>query len=66
MYYGDPAKFDLAKMRVDAHRISRGDQHNEPADVVIHYHSHEVPCNYPEVKNGHKHEYYAAVIGEEK
>lgn len=63
MYYADPEKFDLSKMRAEAGRISRGDQFNEPRTVVIHYHSHEKPCvatNYED-----KHETFAAVIGEE-
>jgi hypothetical protein len=66
MYWSDPAKFDLAKMRADAYKTSRGDQFNEPQDVIIHHHHLEVPCKYPEIKDELKHEYFAAVIGEEK
>lgn len=66
MYYGDPAKFDLSKMKADAYRFSQGDQHNEPRDVVIHHHAYEVPCNYPETTPNTPHEYYPAVFGEEK
>jgi len=68
MYYGDPEKFDLAKMRADAYRYSRGDQFNEPQTVIIHYHNHEKPCSFEANADStkDKHEVFAAVIGEEK
>lgn len=64
MYWPDAEKFDLAKMREQAYKYSRGDQFNPPQTVVIHHHSHEAPC----VADGYddKHETFAAVIGEEK
>jgi hypothetical protein len=66
MYYSDPQKFDLSKMRGEAVRASLGDQHNEPRNAVIHYHSYEVPCNYPDKPAETEHEFTAAVFGEEK
>ncbi len=64
MYWSNPEKFDLAKMRADAHKASRGDQFNKPQDVIIHYHSHEAPCVATDYDD--KHEYFPAVNGEEK
>lgn len=44
MYYGDPEKFDLQKMRADAHRYSVGDKHNDPQNVIVHHHVKESRC----------------------
>ena len=67
MYYSDPEKFDLSKMRTDAYKVAQGDQFNQPQTVTIHYHAHEVPCKYPEGPHpAVEHEVYAAVIGEDK
>jgi hypothetical protein len=55
MYWGDPEKFDLAKMRADAGRASRGDISNEPRAVTIHKHLHGESCK------GKDHEHFAPV-----
>jgi len=44
MYFHDAQKYDLQKMRADAHRHSIGDNHNNPQEVLIHHHKKEVPC----------------------
>ena len=44
MYYSDPSKFDLSKMRADATRSSIGDAISPARDVVIHFHEHGQKC----------------------
>jgi hypothetical protein len=44
MFWGDPAKFDLAKMRADATRAARGDATNKPRTVTIHMHAYGERC----------------------
>lgn len=44
MYYHDAEKFDLQKMRADAHRMSVGDSVNKPREVLIHHHKVEQKC----------------------
>lgn len=44
IYYHNPEKFDLQKMRADAHRMSVGDTLNKPREVLIHHHMREESC----------------------
>lgn len=54
MYYHDPGKLDLSKMRADAYRSSVGDAISPPVDVTIHFHEHGMKCD------GKQHEEFKA------
>jgi hypothetical protein len=65
VYYTDPAKFDLAKMRAEAALRARGDQLHEPATTIIHFHAAEGFCK-GTGGTEQQHEMYPAIFGEEK
>lgn len=44
MYYHDPEKFDLQKMRDEAYKRAQGDKFNKPEVVVLHHHAKESRC----------------------
>jgi len=65
VYYADPAKFDLSKMRTEAALRAKGDQLNEPMTTIIHFHNAEGLCK-GTGGTEQQHETFAAIFGEEK
>lgn len=56
LYYYDPQRIDLSKLRADAIRRATGDERNAPEPVLIHHHDHDYPCK------GRMHERFPMVL----
>lgn len=54
LFYYDPKRIDLSKLRAQATLICVGDSRNGPEDAIIHFHDHDDPCT------GIRHERYKA------
>ena len=60
LYVSDPKVVDVSKMRETAQRLSKGNKHNSPQTVTIHFHRHGAMCL------DRDHEYYEAATKEVK
>lgn len=64
MYYYDPKRLDLHKLREQAEEISKGDSRNAPRPVVIHHHAagQTSVCAFADGA----HEFYKVTVAEEE